>query len=338
MIAFTNKITLIIPTHNRHKYLERILNYYDNFCEILIVDSSKAKFQKSYNSNVIYYYLPEKSLNEKISYALSFVTTPYVFLCADDDFILKCAIEKCISFLDNNTDYSCVSGNYLYYKLIDNKVFFSNIYANIDNSIANFDIKDRLVTMFSNYITLYYAIHRTSTLKSTFTIDIKRPVNNLFLNEYLTAIIPLIVGKYKQIDTLYQIREYSAISGDKTTENLNKILDNPKYETELGNFLYHILSFCHEKKSPIHLIDKIFIYKILKNYSEKLTQTSLLDTQPVDKKIGKIIQILPYLGPLLIRAYRNIKLLFESVNIELKYRNESEIFKVKKSIQTYAAK
>lgn len=47
------KITLVIPTNNRHSHLERILNYYKYIdLKILIADSTRDSFTLKKKSNI----------------------------------------------------------------------------------------------------------------------------------------------------------------------------------------------------------------------------------------------------------------------------------------------
>ena len=127
-----NKVTLIIPTHERHHYLERILDYYINIksvdFEILIADSSVKAFREIESPNIKYLHMPYIDLVEKLSIVLKFPRTPYTLICADDDFIIPDTIFKCIDFLDQNSDYSSAQGKYLSFINIYGFIFFQPYY------------------------------------------------------------------------------------------------------------------------------------------------------------------------------------------------------------------
>ncbi len=54
-----NKITLIIPTQNRHHYLTRILDYYkDAGLTIFVADSTSDSFALKDIYNINYYHFP----------------------------------------------------------------------------------------------------------------------------------------------------------------------------------------------------------------------------------------------------------------------------------------
>src|ERR1035437_9123475 len=98
-----SKITIVTATRNRHPYLERIIDYYSNYnIQMLIADDSKEKYAKELPRNVTYYYYSGEPYLSRLNDILQKVKTPYVVLCADDDFIVPDGISKCVSFLDDN--------------------------------------------------------------------------------------------------------------------------------------------------------------------------------------------------------------------------------------------
>ena len=59
-----SKLTIIIPTHNRPKYLTRVLDYYQDLkCKILIADSSDNKYALI-ASEIAHNYSPFNSYNQ----------------------------------------------------------------------------------------------------------------------------------------------------------------------------------------------------------------------------------------------------------------------------------
>jgi len=117
----TKIYTIIIPTYNRPKYLERILSYYNGFEEnynIIIADSSSDK-NKKINKKIISLFSNLKilclnnysykiNLYYKIADTLNYVNTKYSVLCADDDFIITNGLSQSVAFLEKNSDFSVV--------------------------------------------------------------------------------------------------------------------------------------------------------------------------------------------------------------------------------------
>lgn len=81
-----NQVIIIIPTHNRQHYFERIFRYYHKWeCKFLLVDSSTLGFIGELPGNFAYTHLPGKSFFEKIQLAVKDLQEPFVALCPDDD-------------------------------------------------------------------------------------------------------------------------------------------------------------------------------------------------------------------------------------------------------------
>src|SRR3989304_8112867 len=92
------KVTIVIPTYNRYDKLSRLLHYFESSgfpINIIVLDSSIDKKKKPEGlqkllkqQNIEYVDFPsELFLYKKISNGLQKIATPYVVLCADDDFI-----------------------------------------------------------------------------------------------------------------------------------------------------------------------------------------------------------------------------------------------------------
>lgn len=298
----TDKVTLILILHNRHKNLDRLLEYYKDYnFPIIIADSSEKKhvFNKK-RENWIHHYSPSLSFTQKIEVVSKIVTTPYVVMCADDDFILPESLQQCVLFLEQNKDYSIAQGwSIRYYKesIATGSVSYGLLY-DFSESIEATEPLDRLLAMFQNYRSVLYAVFRTETLQQSFE-GAGTQIKNLFLNEYITAFIPILYGKYKELPVLYQVREFAEDSDDKTAINLDTILDNTAYKTELWDFksflltkLTTITNLTTDKAEQ--LLDEILI-----SFSAQLKDNC---NQQVSfkKKVGKLISFIPFIGKTII--------------------------------------
>ena len=122
-----NLYTIIIPTNERHDLLLRAIDYYKNFsCNILIADSSRIKINCIFPENIFYKHLPGLSFVEKIVEVAKMVTTPYLCMSGDDDYLLESGLAEGARFLENNLDFVSVQGRILSFKLIENQVLKSN--------------------------------------------------------------------------------------------------------------------------------------------------------------------------------------------------------------------
>lgn len=122
-------LTLILTIFGREEFTQRWLAF-QNFhkCDypILILDSKgdpyfkdKGCLERDYPNLDCSYYLLENHGIENIEFyfkfvlpkAVSLIDTEYFILDDNDNFIVSRNLEKCISFLDDNKDYSSARGN-----------------------------------------------------------------------------------------------------------------------------------------------------------------------------------------------------------------------------------
>lgn len=318
-------ITLLIPTYNRHQYLNRILEYYkDCSFHVIAADSTKNVYNSTTSKPHSFQYLHYSniSLTQKLEAALNEVKTKYVVMCADDDFIIPDRIFDCINFLENNKAYSAVQGNGISYKKEDldgAKTGFSILYENPVQEIVNDNPLQRLKELFESYRTIFSAVHYTDNLKFAFK-DAGKVVQNLYLNEYLTVIVPIISGKYKELPFLYQVREYAEDSGDKTTDNLDKILIDEKYKNEFNNFM----AFAAGKVATLTKENETKLQEELRHIFQKFSQSPLLQRRTrisFKKRIGLLVKHIPVVGEQLIKKNRELE---KAADMKKTLRNEDD--------------
>ncbi len=284
--------------HNRHHNLDRLLDYYANSSfTILIADSSKEKHVfKQKKDNWIHYYTPGLSFTQKIEFITGKVETDFVAMCADDDFIIPEALEQSAAFLDQNADYAIAQGwSIRYHKesLTTKDIRYSLLY-NFSSSIEATNALERLTSMFSNYRSVLYAVFRTEVLRQSFEGAGKK-VANLFLNEYITAFLPILSGKYKELPILYQVREYAEDSDDKTATNIDTML----YESQFSKDLLAFESYISNKLALMAKLDYdtalIKVKQIIQSFSATL-ELNRVEKTTLKKRVGKIVNAIPFFG------------------------------------------
>lgn len=332
-------VTILIPTHNRHQYLKRILEYYkDENISIIVADSTKDAYisENKGSSPVQYFHLPAHSLPAKLEWAINKVETPYVVMCSDDDFTVPGAIYKSIEFLKQNKDFIAAQGNCISYskkKAGEGKLVYSLLYEDLlSYRIASTTPFERLEKLFSNYRTLFTAVHYTENLRFAFK-GVGDIVKNLFLNEYLTAIIPIVAGKYAELPVFFQVREYAEDSDDKTTDGINKIMNEKKYLSERENFLKLMTGKVAAITGSSEKIVSEKLSKLLIRYAETLTSIPEVSGK---KKIGQKISKIPLFGNWLIKLNRKIENK-KKLNKVIKTLSErEELMKIESIIKKYS--
>lgn len=263
-----SKVTIVIPTFNRHRQLERLLEYYSNYNYPIIIGDSSATTFPNVNKykRVKYLHFPSYPYAKKLPLIYKKVKTKYVFFCADDDFVIPDAIEKCVDFLEKNRDYSSAHGHYVFFEdkgknNISAYPFY--LYAvNID--INSNTPSQRVEQLLSNYMQLLYAVCRTSAVKEVFRQLEKNPgIKNDSLVELLQAIILCIIGKSKTLPIFYCAREVTPKSARTYVPSLDIVSTDKKYFKEYNLWFKVILNYLLEReKLPILLAKKKLLFAI----------------------------------------------------------------------------
>ena len=226
-------LSLIIPTYNRSKYLQRILTYYNKKnvkYEIVIPDSSLEIFKtinrkiiksfKGLTINHLDYFSSEINYYHKIAQTFDFISKEYSVLCADDDFIIPDALDRSITFLENHPDFTAVGGYYINFLTKLNKNERANFYwkryltsfphikdqMNLNSS----DPKVRLTTHFAFFVPTLYYVHQSDIHKMIFRESLPYTQDLGFaasFGELLQDMLTAIHGKIKTLKVLYGARE-----------------------------------------------------------------------------------------------------------------------------------
>ena len=333
-------VTLILILHNRHHNIDRLIDYYqDSAFPIIIADSSITKHQyKTYNSLHRHLYSPGVTFTRKIELVLKEVKTPFVVMCADDDFIVPEAIIECVEFLKKHPDYSVAQGTCI--KFYKNSIMNSNVDFGLLYPIKSFDIEleepfERLKMMFDQYRSVLYAVHRTELLQKAFN-GASSIITNLYLNEYLTAVVPIFGGKYKELACLYQIREFAEDSDDKITDNIDIIFSVKKYKQERESFL----NLLAQNASTILNEDINRIFKKVSNVLEQFAKSPQVAKKDqnvsVKKRIGQTLQNIPIVGKWLIERNRKFERARDLKKLLSTPEDQKQLHKVESYLKKYA--
>src|SRR3989344_4065841 len=100
-MSLLSKLTLVIPTYNRQRYVLRNMRYWSgSMVAVHVLDGSEqpilAEEMVGLAANVNYHYLPIPIL-ERLQRAVDLVQTEYVALLGDDEFFVPNALQACIS-------------------------------------------------------------------------------------------------------------------------------------------------------------------------------------------------------------------------------------------------
>lgn len=209
-----SKVTIVIPTHNRHRYLVRSVSWFlQGGYDVVIADSTESPWAHSLQSDprVTYIHRPGSYAVyvDKVLAALMAVKTPMVAMCADDDFILFSGLEAGADFLDNNEDYAfCQGYAYLFQTIAGHHAIWPMPYDFHD--VESPDWLERVVATKS---TVYYGLNRTAALLEAFRFlheaRLSRSTKAGGLVDFALTSIVARAGKMKRLRIPFSLREYS---------------------------------------------------------------------------------------------------------------------------------
>lgn len=237
------KATVVIPAHNRPKHLCRLIKYFSTKpVNIIIADSSTEVFPflREYEHLIQYQHHPNIPLAEKIVHILPLINTPYVFMCADDDFIIIDSVISIIKFLETHEDYNSAQGWYVDFSLHKSKVLWNLRYPNMTSVDLNDTTgSERVQSLMSNYFQYYYCVFRKELFCEVFRSTMSNNeclISNLNLLEIYTSLYPAIFGKHIVLPFFYCARENIIDSAGSYTDSVFVVSRDDRYSKEFENF------------------------------------------------------------------------------------------------------
>lgn len=238
-----SEFTVIIPAHNRPKRLKRLLDYLLSYnCKIVVADSSKLPFEfiDEYKNHIIYIHTPNIHLSKKILGIKKYIKTPYVVMCADDDFVIPSSIKHIVDFLNTHNDYSSGQGLYLRYNPINNCELKLDYPWMLGNSLEESTPEERLEHLMKHYYQFYYAVTRTECFfKSYETVYSEKGdllIDNLCILELFNAQFCAINGKHYIANKIYCLREYIPNSCSSYIPSYYHLIKQNNNDNNLNNF------------------------------------------------------------------------------------------------------
>lgn len=223
-----DKVTIIIPTHNRPLLIGRAVAYYGKWdCRIIICDSS-TEIQKINKKNIDHIHFPGEFFSQKIKHALELVTTPFVCLCADDDFLAYHGVLKGLEFLEMKQDYVSVQGKYVQFWLSEKIISCVPLYHRIYGMhINDSDPGQRIIDSANLGMHQLYSLYRTEILKKTFFVcgDEKAAT----LTEYSSNLVGMFYGKHIMLPVFWMARDAKRYTEyNVTLNNANTVIQKPQ--------------------------------------------------------------------------------------------------------------
>ncbi|MDR9750356.1 TIGR00180 family glycosyltransferase [Pseudomonas sp. SZMC_28357] len=169
--ALDQRLTVVVISHNRNAFLRRTLHYYSSYpCTILVLDSSTEADPHITRDfpRVDYRHLPQftyTGLQEKLAFGVNQVTTPYMVLAADDDFLIHDAVTESLEFLEAHADYGMCHGYGIMYLARATEVNFFRRDRKGQEDYGSDSAEERLMQFMGHFLPPFYAVSRTRLLQ-----------------------------------------------------------------------------------------------------------------------------------------------------------------------------
>jgi glycosyltransferase domain-containing protein len=170
------RLTVVVISHNRNAFLRRTLQYYSSYpCTVLVLDSSVKGDEHMARDfpSVDYRHLPQytyQGLQEKLTYGVSQVITPYMVFAADDDFLLHGALTESVEFLEANPDYGLCHGYGMMYVARATKVNYYRRDQRVQEDYNSEQPEDRVMDFMGQFLPPFYAVTRTDLLQRWYSL------------------------------------------------------------------------------------------------------------------------------------------------------------------------
>ncbi|MGJ7516011.1 TIGR00180 family glycosyltransferase [Pseudomonas baetica] len=170
------RLTVVVISHNRSAFLRRTLQYYSSYpCTVLVLDSSVEgeKHMARDFPSVDYRHLPQftyKGFQDKLTYGVTQVTTPYMVFAADDDFLLHGALTESLAFLEANPDYGLCHGYGMMYLARGTEVNYYRRDRRVQEDYNAQQPEDRLMAFMGQFLPPFYAVTRTDLLQQWYSL------------------------------------------------------------------------------------------------------------------------------------------------------------------------
>ena len=190
------------------------MRWFSDFdCPIVIADSSASTSCGGLQSDrIAHVHCPGgfEVYPKKLQLAFEKVATPFVAMCADDDFITMAGLQASVSFLEANPDYVFSQGYaYLYQTFGHRLALWPMVYPFHNNESDSW-----LARVENAKSTVYYGVNRTEAMRDAINLVARQNFTEItdaiagFVDTALTVQMAR-AGKFKRCELPFAFREYS---------------------------------------------------------------------------------------------------------------------------------
>ena len=320
---FLQKLTIVIFSYNRHKYLNRTIKYWSNYhVKLLVLDGSDVKLEDPCLNlkNIKYIYDP-KGLYDRLLSSTNYIETEFMVLAGDDEFYLPSALNSCIEFLCKEPSFSSCGGRAVGFYTNGKEIFGNEQYPRLkDFCLDHNSGSERITKHFHNYVPAHiYSVMWSSKWKLICKHVFKKEYSFFAAFELQIEFLVMVSGKSKIISELMWMRnkEVAPIRGTSPsmvgTRPIAKWWYDRNFIKEKEDFIYRTKKACDEISTDQNFkFTEETITKLFESYINLcLKQRSIIRKtihQIIPYKIKKLIKpiVVAVWDKIIISKYRSL--------------------------------
>ena len=219
---------------------------------------------------------------QKLNDAFSKITTPYVMMSDNDDFLFPSGVIRSLECLERSSDYVCAGGGVAHFETKDEKNEYSNLSGTIeklwyqqskayqsfdlDNSLAS----ERVLDVYVDSYTVHYNVYRLETLRCIASEQLKYNFSRLESSELFWKLRTATLGKLKSdASCISYFRQRGASLNPVRTHDFIDILSASAYLDEIRTVAKLIASNIAEKD---HIDADVIEKELDKRSTERLRE------------------------------------------------------------------
>ena len=246
---FLEKLTIVIFSYNRHKYLKWTIKYWSDYnVKLLVLDGSDIKLEDPcLNIKDIRYTHSPKDLYDRLLSSINYIDTEFMMLGSDDEFYLPSALSTCIEFLTKESSFSSCGGRAIGFHTYKKNIFGDIQYPKLkDLSLDGDSTSERIKSHFYNYVPAhFYSVIRSSKWKLICKHTFKKEYNFYAAYELQVEFLVMVSGKSKIISELMWLRNQEVPSVEAGRHaSISEWWFDKNFKEEKEEFLYGMKKAC----------------------------------------------------------------------------------------------
>ncbi len=208
-------LTIVIPTYNRHRLLNRALAYWAGVpVRVLVMDGGAQPLpeadQARMGARITYVHEPAL-LIQRLGRAGRLIETPFVTMIGDDEFHLHSGLGASVSALQDDADLVACMGRVMGFSLLDNGALGARqVYLDFsDHAIDQNTACARMLGHFARYTpSTIYSVVRTPVWRQALGASLEQEFPIFASAEIQIELALSAIGKSRVLPVLHWLRSY----------------------------------------------------------------------------------------------------------------------------------